>query len=134
MLEERGVTDVYCCGLVFDICVKSTALHGAEMGFHVTVIEDACKPLSEDNVTKTKQELADAGVAVVSAEAAVANMPKKSYTLEEYMTYVRKGKRAKTVHASLGDQLCSHAPKKSTTNGASKLSTTNGASKPASFV
>jgi len=29
MLEDQGVTDVYCCGLVFDICVKSSALHGA---------------------------------------------------------------------------------------------------------
>ncbi len=62
-LEDAGVTDVYCCwvatlcedswilvrktsdipqalgcGLVFDICVKSSALHGAEMGFKVTVI------------------------------------------------------------------------------------------------
>lgn len=25
------------CGLVFDICVKSSALHGAEMGFRVSV-------------------------------------------------------------------------------------------------
>ena len=32
------VTNVYCCGLVFDICVKSSALHGAEMGFDVAVI------------------------------------------------------------------------------------------------
>ena len=42
LLEAHGVTDVYCCGLVYDICVKSSALHGAEMGFNVTVIEDAC--------------------------------------------------------------------------------------------
>ena len=46
-LEDAGVTDVYCCGLVFDICVKSSALHGAENGFRVSVIEDACKPLNE---------------------------------------------------------------------------------------
>ena len=43
LLEAHGVTDVYCCGLVYDICVKSSALHGAEMGFNVTVIEDACR-------------------------------------------------------------------------------------------
>ncbi|CAE7217806.1 pncA [Symbiodinium natans] len=41
MLEENQVTDVYCCGLVFDICVKSSALHGAELGFRVSVIEAA---------------------------------------------------------------------------------------------
>ena len=26
MLTKAGVTDVFCCGLVTDICVKSTAL------------------------------------------------------------------------------------------------------------
>ncbi|CAK9009074.1 Nicotinamidase (Nicotinamide deamidase) (NAMase) (Pyrazinamidase) (PZAase) [Durusdinium trenchii] len=56
-LEDAGVTDVYCCGLVFDICVKSSALHGAEMGFRVSVIEDACKPLNEKDVEPTKSVL-----------------------------------------------------------------------------
>ena len=32
---------------MFDICVKSSALHGAENGFLVSVIEDVCKPLNE---------------------------------------------------------------------------------------
>jgi nicotinamidase-related amidase len=36
-LEEQGVTHCYCVGLVFDICVKSTALHGAEAGFQMCV-------------------------------------------------------------------------------------------------
>ena len=46
--------------LVFDICVKSSALHGAEMGFKMSVIEEACRPLSQDNVETTKAELAEA--------------------------------------------------------------------------
>eukprot|EP00913_Durusdinium_trenchii_P020391 g19155.t1 len=69
-LEDAGVTDVYCCGLVFDICVKSSALHGAEMGFRVSVIEDACKPLNEKDVEPTKSVLHEAGVRVLSARAA----------------------------------------------------------------
>merc|ERR1719215_463291 len=57
MLEKAGVTDVYCCGLVTDICVQATALHGAEAGFLVAVIEDATKPLSADNLPTTKATL-----------------------------------------------------------------------------
>ena len=37
MLEANGITHVYACGLVTDICVKSTALHGAEAGFVTAV-------------------------------------------------------------------------------------------------
>ena len=62
------VTDIYShltvpCGttrlaqLVTDICVKSSALHGAEMGFHVSIIEEACRPLDEANVPAVKEEL-----------------------------------------------------------------------------
>lgn len=43
MLEEQGVTHVFCTGLCFDICVRSTALHGAEAGFQMFVVEDACR-------------------------------------------------------------------------------------------
>eukprot|EP00439_Symbiodinium_sp_Y106_P042751 s1839_g5.t1 len=71
MLEENKVTDVYCVGLVFDICVKSSALHGAELGFRVSVIEDACRPLSESEVGPTKDVLNKAGVNVLSSAAAV---------------------------------------------------------------
>jgi len=111
ILEAKGVTDVYCCGLVFDICVKSTALHGAEMGFRVSVIEDACKPLSNANVEATKSELAAGGVAVVSvAEMRRAISKQRDYTLEEYMTYVHKGKPAQQIHNALQPSLSSHAP------------------------
>lgn len=109
MLQKEGVTDIYCCGLVFDICVKSTALHGAEMGFHVSVIEDACRPLDKANVEATKKQLDDAGVNVVTADDALKNMQKKDYTMKEYLTFVRKGKGAKAVHSELGDVLSSHS-------------------------
>eukprot|EP00933_Yihiella_yeosuensis_P008025 TRINITY_DN113296_c0_g1_i1.p1 TRINITY_DN113296_c0_g1~~TRINITY_DN113296_c0_g1_i1.p1 ORF type:complete len:405 (-),score=96.79 TRINITY_DN113296_c0_g1_i1:70-1284(-) len=109
MLEKEGVTDVYCCGLVLDICVKSTALHGAEMGFRMSVIEDACKPLSQDNVEKTKGELASAGVSVLSAEGALQELEKrKTLGFEEYLKDVNRSRSAKDLHAKLESTLSSH--------------------------
>ena len=54
------------------------------------VWEDACKPLTKDNVEATKKELSDAGVAVISVEEAVKQIPmKQDYALEEYLAYVQ---------------------------------------------
>jgi len=112
MLEEKGVTHGYCCGLVFDICVKSTALHGAEMGFRMTVIEDACKPLSRDNDEATRKELGDAGVAIVSAADAVREVESiaanKNCTWNQYLSNVSRGKHAQRVHGQLQKPMSSH--------------------------
>lgn len=101
MLESAGITHVYCCGLVFDICVKSTALHGAELGFHMCVIEDACRPLDHANDEATRATLKEAGVRVISANEACAEATamqlEPSTTLEEYMAGVGKAKLATKV-------------------------------------
>ncbi|CAE7252399.1 pncA [Symbiodinium microadriaticum] len=112
MLEENKVTDVYCCGLVFDICVKSSALHGAELGFRVSVIEDACRPLSESEVGPTKDVLQKAGVNVLSSTAAVEEAKKIRTTVKmevkEYIKQVKQHKHASSLHRM--ETLSSHAP------------------------
>ena len=59
-LNERGVTEVYICGLATDYCVKNTAIDSALAGFDTYVLADACKSIDSD-LTKTKQELFEAG-------------------------------------------------------------------------
>eukprot|EP00440_Ansanella_granifera_P056854 gb/GFBE01061624.1/.p1 GENE.gb/GFBE01061624.1/~~gb/GFBE01061624.1/.p1 ORF type:complete len:380 (+),score=97.93 gb/GFBE01061624.1/:1-1140(+) len=109
MLEQEGITDVYCCGLVTDICVKSTALHAAEGGFKVFVIEDASKPLSQDNVEPTKQVLQEAGVRVLNASEAVAEATsKKDVTIKEFGNQIKKSKSAKSIHVQMEPTLSSH--------------------------
>jgi len=114
MLEKEGVTDVYCCGLVTDICVKSTALHGAEVGFNAYVIEDASKPLDQNNIEPTKKALAEAGVGWLTCKEALAKIEsgKKELTLREYMSQAKKSVYAKRVHSELEGTLSSHAAKK----------------------
>ncbi|CAL1138534.1 unnamed protein product [Cladocopium goreaui] len=101
-LEDAGVTDVYCCGLVFDICVKSSALHGAEMGFRVSVIEDACKPLSESEVLPTKKVLNEAGVRVLTSAQAVAEVKQikaaGNMALGDFIQQVAHHKNAAMLH------------------------------------
>lgn len=47
-LKERGVDEVFICGLALDFCVEYTAVDAAKEGFKTVVIEDATRPLDED--------------------------------------------------------------------------------------
>jgi nicotinamidase/pyrazinamidase len=42
-LKERGVREVYVCGLATDYCVNFTALDALQLGFNVHLIEDASR-------------------------------------------------------------------------------------------
>ena len=75
-LSARGVTHVYLCGLALDVCVTFSALHAAELGFVVHVIEDASAGVSLDGIASMKAVMEEAGIRVVqSADVAgiVAN-------------------------------------------------------------
>jgi nicotinamidase/pyrazinamidase len=109
LLESNGVTDVYCCGLVFDICVKSSALHGAEMGFKTAVIEEACKPFFADKVEATKDELKKGGVSVLTcAEAEAEVAASKSRSFKDYLQFIKAAKGAKDVHQQIERTTSSH--------------------------
>jgi len=111
MLEKENVTDVYCCGLVTDICVKSTALHGAEVGFNAYVIHDASRPLSNDNIEPTKKVLTEAGVGWVTVDEAVKKVTaKKDLSLKEYMGQIKNSQNAKRIHGQEEPSLSSHRP------------------------
>jgi len=113
ILQDLGVTDVYCVGLVFDICVKSSALHSAEMGFRTFVVPDACRPFFADAVEPTNAELTKAGVVLMTiaeAEAALT-APNKERTLKEFLADIKKSKGAAQVHKEVQEAgSMSHAP------------------------
>lgn len=60
-LEDKGVENVFVCGLALDYCVKATAIDAAMNGFKSVVIEDACKSIDE-NINTTLEEFKEAGV------------------------------------------------------------------------
>lgn len=66
-LTERGVTDVYVCGIAYDVCVGATAKHALEHGFRTVLVEDACRGVSDENITTTKKTLIDHGAIIVDS-------------------------------------------------------------------
>jgi nicotinamidase/pyrazinamidase len=66
LLRQHGADDVTIVGLATDYCVKATVLDARDLGFNVTVHENACRAvnLSPDDGTKTLAAMREAGVRV----------------------------------------------------------------------
>jgi nicotinamidase/pyrazinamidase len=66
-LREKGVDDLYFCGLAADICVYYTIKDAIKEGFSSTLIEDATVPLSYDNFNIIKKELQKMGAYIINS-------------------------------------------------------------------
>jgi nicotinamidase/pyrazinamidase len=68
-LKDKGVHEIYFCGLAADICVYYTILDSILEGFSATFIEDASSPLYPEKFDDIKCELAKVGVRIISSRA-----------------------------------------------------------------
>ena len=67
LLQEHHIEQVVVVGLARDVCVKATALDAAELGYRLSVIAEATRPvdLQPGDGLKALAELQSAGAAVV---------------------------------------------------------------------
>ena len=67
LLDSKGVTEIFVCGLATDYCVKETAIDAASLfGYDTTVVIDACRGISED-LKPTMQAFLDEGIAIADS-------------------------------------------------------------------
>lgn len=80
VLKKAGVTDVFVVGLAYEWCVKFTAIDAVEHGYRTYVVEDATKAVdqSKENLDKTKKDLEDKGVKVITLDAPELEQIRKS--------------------------------------------------------
>ena len=60
-MKELGITDIYVCGVAYDVCVGMTAMDAINFGYRTMVIEDAARGTSVEKIAATKQGLLQAG-------------------------------------------------------------------------
>jgi len=73
-LKERGVEELYLCGLATNVCVRATALDAVELGYTAYVIEDACRgvDIRPGDVGRAIDDMRREGVRIVrSADVTV---------------------------------------------------------------
>lgn len=66
-LKEKGITEVFLCGLATDYCVKYSALDAVRLGFETWLLSDAAEgvELNPGDVEKSIDEMEQAGVKIV---------------------------------------------------------------------
>ncbi|KAB7496021.1 Pyrazinamidase/nicotinamidase [Armadillidium nasatum] len=68
-LQKRNITDVFVCGIAYDVCVGATATHANEAGYRTILIEDACRGVSEEDIRATKEAIkANNGLIIQSSK------------------------------------------------------------------
>ena len=66
-LKEKGITEIYFCGLAADICVYYTIKDSLKEGFSAILVEDASRPLNNDAFSAIKNELTKLGVRIINS-------------------------------------------------------------------
>ncbi len=62
-LKQRGIRNVYLCGLATDFCVAWSALDARKQGFTVAVVEDACRGIDlNGSLAAAWKDMTKAGV------------------------------------------------------------------------
>jgi nicotinamidase/pyrazinamidase len=74
MLRDRGVDEVYVCGLATDYCVRASAIDACREGFEVTVVEDAIRgvDVSEGDSERALAEMREAGARTATSDELLA--------------------------------------------------------------
>lgn len=68
-LQKRGVTDVFVCGVAYDVCVAATTKHAIEEGYRTILIDDGCRGVSEEDIAATREHTtANQGLVVHSSQ------------------------------------------------------------------
>ena len=69
ILKERGVTDIFTCGIATDVCVSATSNDALYLGYRTVLIEDACGGIIPENISKTKSSIKTKNGLVVDTSA-----------------------------------------------------------------
>jgi len=67
-LRDRGIGEVWVCGLARDVCVRWTAKDAAAEGFRVKFLWDLTRPVDPGSDGTVREELERTGVEAVSSE------------------------------------------------------------------
>lgn len=54
-LKAKGITDIYVCGLAYDVCVGATALDAISSGYRTILLDDCCRGVDLKDIESVKE-------------------------------------------------------------------------------
>ncbi|XP_035899450.1 uncharacterized protein LOC118506435 isoform X3 [Anopheles stephensi] len=66
-LRLKGSTDIYVCGLAYDVCVGATAIDALSAGYRTILIDDCCRGVDLNDIESTKQTVISSNGVIVSS-------------------------------------------------------------------
>ncbi|CAH1402587.1 unnamed protein product [Nezara viridula] len=67
-LKSKNATDVYVCGLAYDVCVGATAADALSIGYRTILIDDCCRGVDLADIEKTKNTVLNQFGVIVNAD------------------------------------------------------------------
>lgn len=68
-LKMKGITDIYVCGLAYDVCVGATAVDAISSGYRTILLDDCCRGVDLKDIESVKETVVSTnGVIVMSKE------------------------------------------------------------------
>lgn len=65
----KGITDIYVCGLAYDVCVGATAVDAISSGYRTILLDDCCRGVDLKDIESVKETVVSTnGVIVTSKE------------------------------------------------------------------
>lgn len=71
-LKMKGTSDIYVCGLAYDVCVGATAIDAISAGYRTILIDDCCRGVDLKDIEHTKETVISSnGIIAHSKEVCV---------------------------------------------------------------
>ncbi|XP_034836122.1 nicotinamidase [Maniola hyperantus] len=71
-LRSRGATDIYICGLAYDVCVGATIADALAIGYRAILIDDASRGVDLADIERTKQTIVNNNGVIVESHQILA--------------------------------------------------------------
>ncbi|XP_047994001.1 uncharacterized protein LOC125232396 [Leguminivora glycinivorella] len=71
-LRARGATDIYICGLAYDVCVGATIADALAIGYRAILIDDASRGVDLSDIEKTKNTIINNNGVIVNSDQVAA--------------------------------------------------------------
>lgn len=68
-LKAKGISDIYVCGLAYDVCVGATAIDAISSGYRTVLLDDCCRGVDLKDIEHIKESVVTSnGIIVHSKE------------------------------------------------------------------